>query len=183
MRIEGEITMQGTLMDHLFLLKWIKKCGLALVLIIALPSNATTAVTDEKLCAYVFAEKGEDFVTRVRAAFRDPMATCLDFSSAHLSDDDLETILQGLVDRTELDNPAKLRLLTLGIGEEGVVSLDGLVEFLTRVQRHGRTAGGRMFSVIKETILETGLPITTESVERVENVARLLFARGLRLME
>ena len=146
-------------------------------------SSSSSAVADEKLCAYVFGEKGEDFVTRVRAAFRDPMATCLDFSSAHLSDDDLETILQGLVDRTELDNPAKLRLLTLGTGRAGGISLDGLSEFLARVQRYGRTAGGKMFSVIKDTILKTGLPITIEAEERVENVGCLLFARGLRLME
>jgi hypothetical protein len=157
---------------------------LACCLFLPIQSYSSSSGSDsEILNSYRFKSKTAHFNKQVQDAFKDPSTVSVDFSRANLNDEELNGIVfDSIQQRSFLTKSQKIDLISLGTGQEEGISRKGLLAFLDRLQKLGGT-NPRIYDVLSGVILKTGLTLSQELVEAIQEVAPILIAAKLKIIE
>jgi len=138
----------------------------------------------EVLTSYRFKSKTEHFSKQVEVAFQDPNAVSVDFSRVVINDEDLNTVvLHEIKHRSLLNAFQKLDLINLGTGQAEGISRRGLICFLESLEKIAQDGDGKVYAVMATYILKTGLTLSEELAEEIQEAAPILIARKLRIIE
>lgn len=130
-----------------------------------------------KAGAWIADERSDEVPSAIRSVCADPSYTLIDLSNLKLTNEELNIVLEGLVERQKILGDRQtlsfIKLISPSITEEG------LGVFLRRLQEgHTVDAGGIIRPDMRKVVMQVALPLTEDLYDRLVSVAPRLLATG-----
>lgn len=148
---------------------------------------ASDLMEDQRLTAYIFKNNrdvyssNEERNLEIKKVCLDPSVCLIDFSNLDLTDDDLDGLFNGLVEREKNSQlrPCPLQYINL---ESEKITEKGLKSFITKLQKGAKINGQKIFPDMRNTVVKIGFVLSYEFLEELQSSAPSVFAGHLRLV-